>query len=533
MTGPPPLGRNGGIWRTIKTELKNSIIEPKIMVQATHFSMYNLSKSAWRDWSQIEGDITHLSKDIRYYFGAQSDVFVDSGGFQLLYKDAISLEKWNLKVSPEDIFELQMMYSPNRISSLDFPLNPKLKLDLVESSMKRSITNAIWLAKNLDSYYPNQKGYLVIHGRTPGEVELYLEKLKKEIPVSQLRNENIGFALGSQVPLSGNYELITNNIMVTDSWLNKMGLNDSSLHIFGVGESIIGQVAKFITRELSFDNSTYVQKAYRYRIYNPKSGHYEIFDPGKMPDCNCEACKLLDNLGRDVIYKTIYGKSFSYTKFNEEKIYKSKILGLVAIHNLFYWKQRAFKESISHIRKEHPAQIDFNTLTNIGNLNRFPNFSAHYNFPLEKFKARGKTVIFIPCSKSRPYSESRSHQTLIKSLKNAGFEEGVDYDRITLSGLYGPVHWENERDENIMSYDFSLGNSLVNNEHKQELKYKMALVLDYIRNKYKRTIGYFPSSSYSKVFGTVLLNHGGIVCDTVNDIIKAMINGGIRHDGEE
>ena len=66
------------------------------MVQALHFTSYNLSQGAWDDWLARGGDSTRLAKELNLTFGRNRDLFIDSGGFQLLHADKIDLSPWGL-----------------------------------------------------------------------------------------------------------------------------------------------------------------------------------------------------------------------------------------------------------------------------------------------------------------------------------------------------------------------------------------------------------------------------------------------------
>lgn len=532
VTGSPGMSRNGGIWRTIKSEIKKSIPKPKIMAQATHFSMYNISANIWDKWIVKEENVTLLSNEIRKTFGDSSELFIDSGGFQLLYGNNIDLKKWKIDLAQRDILELQIKYDPERLASLDYPLSPKMAPEIIAQSMRLSIDNATWLAQNFESFNLKSVPYLVIHGRNPEEIILYLDKLNQKVSFNWFKQNTVGLALGSQVPLSRYSSLILENIRTVDSWINRNIGSEIPLHILGVGEQIMGPASSMVDREMSFDNSTYVQKAYRFRIFNPLLNRYEILDPEHLPECDCMACKAMDDLGSDLVMRSLTGKSFKFIEHKGEKIYKSKILGLVAIHNAVYWRNRLTSSLKNKSQNSMKSKMELKTVKELPESFIAINFESKYSFPFNSFKANSPALIFLPCSKHRPYSESRIQRRMIEYLSNKGFEEGVHYDRITLSGLYGPVHWNNERDEHVMSYDFSLSNPLISEEHKQSLRYKTALVLNLVKNKYNKKIGYFPSKPYMGVFGEVVSNFGGVNFNDVEELAKVLEDNETPREGE-
>ena len=124
LTGPPGLSRNGGIWKRIKTDISRLGSPVSLMSQVLHFTMYNLSNKAWNEWNQQSGDDIVIAKEMLQTFGPNLDLFLDSGGFQLLYGDKIDLSKWSLNMIQDNILDLQMKFKPQKIASLDAPLPP-------------------------------------------------------------------------------------------------------------------------------------------------------------------------------------------------------------------------------------------------------------------------------------------------------------------------------------------------------------------------------------------------------------------------
>ena len=211
LTGPPGLIRNGGIWKGIKSSLKNVYSPPSFMVQALHFTNYTLSQGAWEDWGLDGFDNGRLGRELEKTFGNHRDVFLDSGGFQLLHSDKIDLSKWGMKVRREDILSFQLKFRPTRVASLDSPISYNATSGQAAEEQRISIDNAVWLAESIGDQADMPIPYLAVHGRNPEEIGHYLNLFETSLPSRFLRKGRYGLALGSQVPLTRLPSLIHSN----------------------------------------------------------------------------------------------------------------------------------------------------------------------------------------------------------------------------------------------------------------------------------------------------------------------------------
>lgn len=509
LTGPPGLIRNGGIWKGIKSSLKNVYSPPSFMVQALHFTNYTLSQGAWEDWGLDGFDNGRLGRELEKTFGNDRDVFLDSGGFQLLHSDKIDLSKWGMKVRREDILSFQLKFRPTRVASLDSPISYNATSGQVAEEQHISIDNAVWLAESIGDQANMPIPYLAVHGRNPDEIRHYLNLFKEGLPSGFLKNGRYGLALGSQVPLTRLPSLIQSNTRIVMHWMDKNCSEDTPLHIFGVGDSIIGSTltSENPKREISYDNSTYAQAAFRLKAYDPKTGTYAFWNPGLLENCSCNACENLRRIGEDHLYEIMKAPAYRVHYLEGENINRSDIIALIALHNMKWWKSRILAA----------GHVPLSNIVPFKQLDVEATKSLEYSFPLRNFRARSPNLLLLPCSKKRPYSESRSHKKVKNYLAREGFEEGRDYDRITLSGLYGPVHWNDEIHPAIMTYDFKLGPSTTK-EHINNIRFNLGTVLNVIRKKYVNLIGYLKSPSYFGTFGPVIHSFNGILVDRNEDI---------------
>ncbi len=509
LTGPPGLIRNGGIWKGIKSSLKNVYSPPSFMVQALHFTNYTLSQGAWEDWGLDGFDNGRLGRELEKTFGNHRDVFLDSGGFQLLHSDKIDLSKWGMKVRREDILSFQLKFRPTRVASLDSPISYNATSGQAAEEQRISIDNAVWLAESIGDQADMPIPYLAVHGRNPEEIGHYLNLFETSLPSRFLRKGRYGLALGSQVPLTRLPSLIHSNTRTVLNWMDKNCGEDTPLHIFGVGDSIIGSAlaSNKPRREISYDNSTYAQAAFRLKTFDPVTSSYIPWSPSHMPDCSCYACERLRLLGKDSLNEMMQSPAYRTHQFQGENINRSDIIAYIALHNMKWWKSRMMPWH----------NFSSQSVTSPKHFNSKVKKMSDYSFPLRQFKPRSPNLLVLPCSKKRPYSESQSHKRVKKYLLEAGFEEGRDYDRITLSGLYGPVHWKDEMKPEILSYDFQLG-STVNQEHLVKLRFTLGTVLNVIRKKYYSMIGFLPLPVYAKTFGPVLLSFNGVIARKFDEL---------------
>lgn len=483
------------------------------MVQALHFTSYNLSHGSWDDWLKPHYEGTRLSSELDETFGPARDIFVDSGGFQLLYADKIDLSKWNLEVSPADILSLQLKYRPQRIVNLDTPIGPNAHGYTLRSLRKRNIATAVWLAENLASFDSKPIPYFVMHGRTRDEVEHFARRFEAALPPGWLRRHDYGLALGSQVPLTSQPDIVSDNIKALLRWMKTACRPDAPLHVFGVGEGLVGQIPEeeLSQRTISFDNSTWVQKAFRMKMFDETAMSYRAFDPLRLPNCECAACAQLANWGEEFLHELMSKPAYHPSVSNGKSVNRSDVLAMVGLHNLQSWQERL---PIAPTRLAQSQPVIPKTQTS-------DHVSFSYEFPLRKFTPDSDHLLVIPCSKGRPYQKSRSHRRVLEALQEQGFGEGEHFDRITLSGLYGPVHWKHEDHPAILGYDFPLS-GLVSDTHARWLRLQTATVLGVIRKKYEGLVAYLPSKRYFKVFEPVTTAFDATVAKNVDDVAASM-----------
>lgn len=489
MTGPPPLDRNGGIWKKIKADLSKTIKKPKIMVQAFHFTTYDLSKGAWNSWMDVS-PISLYNEKNRFF--ENGSIFVDSGGYQFLQGDKVDLTKWGIEANQEGIYELQNKYGANKICNLDIPISP---YDTQADFQRKININLKNIKKLLEILKENTKEiYLVLHGRNRVEIEDFYHKLKDSVDISDKR---INLALGSQVPLTYHKNLVIDNANYTITLIKNDFGNEKSVHFFGVGSNVVKHVEDRI--RYSYDNSTYVRAAMYHKWYNKKTNSYESFNPKALNGCSCYACNKLKEIEAKEIINIFMNRERSndYTK--------SDIMAYIALHNIYQEKNRIKAVDYSPITIK---DISFSTRKEM---------KKEYTFPLSKFKSRGNILLLLECSSKKPYSQSRTHRKIKEEIrKNYDIEEKTDFDVVTLSGLFGPVHWKDEMRPEILSYDFRLTN-MTSEKHIYDLRMRTVTVMEVIRKKYEHSYALM-NGLYFKTFAPILVEYDTEVVSKLPDL---------------
>lgn len=489
MTGPPPLDRNGGIWKRLKKNLSEVIEKPNIMVQAFHFTTYDLSSKSWNLWMG-SGELS-LARQIKNTFRG-ANIFVDSGGYQFMQGDKIDLSKWALRPDQEHIYSLQLKYSPTQICNLDYPILPRVDSESFKHQIKLNVENIVRLIEI--SRDDRTKIYLVVHGRNSREIRYSYNAIKSNVDLSDTR---IQFALGSQVPLmSTSKGLAVENANSLIELLNNDFKGEKSLHLFGAGSQIIGNLKKSI--DVSYDNSTFIRNAMYLKWYNPTTHVYEHFRTSTISSCSCKACTKLENYDDNEIVDVISGQKAD--SFN-----KSDIMALIALHNIFHEQDRV--ANAKRVNLTFP----------INKVKVVKVIKKAYDFPFRNFKNQAPKLLLYPCSSKKPYSTSPSHQRIKRYLReNFGMVEFQDFETITLSGLYGPVHWKDETKPEIISYDHRLTN-MTSQDHINYLRIRTAMVLSVISKKYETSFSVI-RGVYQKAFGEVLRRYNIRTVDNAEDL---------------
>lgn len=550
MTGPS--ARGGGLWKYIlHADSKYGLMRRglPIMSQALHFLDFSLSPNQLRDWREI-GIRNRYNAQFAPDLSYQAPIFLDSGGFKLLWNETLDLSHYNLCVKhnqgPEKILQLQQDLGGNIVATLDYPLPPNLSASEAKTRMAKSRGNAVAAARLLQDVNKNERPFLHVaaHGQNREDIFEYGNSVLQSLREKELDTTPFGLAVGSLVPLrmASNHVAVVNLIMGLRESMKC--LSDAQratvpVHAFGVTGTLIPVLAYLGVD--SFDSSTYVQKG-RNMIYI----HPDTYKDGRVLEmddmtCQCRVCqatKLPD----------LHHALLSQTKNQPQKCgyYKSKYYGDICLHNL----EMDFR-ILEETRKAIAADEMHEFL--VAHAERFPELGralhavaaedeelrvrlSRTSFALpqaslgagrseqsvprqpalplttraisldhkpEDFDISangyrppgGKSVLLIvPCSETKPYSDSRTHQYLTHKLEAALGQRWGNVHKVTLSGLYGPVPEEREQDDPILTYDFRLDAA-----HTEQVALVARRLANYIRRhheQYELCLGYATSLPY-------------------------------------
>ncbi|MBP1923259.1 tRNA-guanine family transglycosylase [Halorubrum alkaliphilum] len=400
--------------------------------------------------------------------------------------------------------------------------------------------------------------FVAIHGHDYETISWYVQNFLDRIQEEGITHRFNGFAIGSLVPLRSRTNLLVDIVQGAKDAIPAHLEDEIALHIFGVGGKQVSLLT--LLGADSFDCSTHMQTA-RYKKYVvPGTWEHisldnmeEFLDDGEFP-CELEHCTLRNHPEWDP-------KSVR-ERLNMEPTYgagptKTEPYGLLARHNFEVYndEMRRVREKIRdgelleyiiQFARDHEqikqglkyAQIrdrklqqqlrergaydlivgpDIETdqakLTEFGggvddqthqqrvSLQHTPNsfniLNHRYTPPAGK-----NILLLIPCSKRKPYAESRTHRVVIKRLQ----ERRDNIHKVTISGMYGPVPEEHETDKEVMEYEYVLSEQ--DTEQIELVRDRLISYLQEHGESYDLVIGYAASSTYRGVIQDALNAYG-------------------------
>lgn len=305
------------------------------------------------------------------------------------------------------------------------------------------------------------------------------------------------------------------------------------IHVFGVTGNLIPILA-YLGID-SFDSSTYVQEArsLKYIDRETRQSHPIL----EMEDwaCTCRIC-------RETTLTDIQEALTSPIRFKPlpNGHYKSKYYGDIALHNLeldldiVNAVHRAIEADslqeylLEHIRQfpqlqpcieaiaetdnflqSHLTKTVHLVKTQETNSDREASVSLKHTSDDFNILTKGyigpptsaQVLLIIPCSKGKPYSESRTHQFMTQMLEDALGESARFIHKVILSGLYGPVPQEYENEEPVRTYDFQL--QPFNKNQIELLVNRVVGFLEEYGGRYRLCLGYATSKAYRDVLEQV------------------------------
>ncbi|MCZ6678486.1 MAG: tRNA-guanine transglycosylase, partial [Candidatus Poribacteria bacterium] len=158
MTGTTPRG--GGIWKYLLRDFMKRDVP--ILSQVLHFLDFNLTGKNIERWREKPMRASYREINGRY----DAPLFLDSGGFKLLYNAGLDLSEFGIhkQTEADDILAFQLDFGGDIIASLDYPLPPRLARSEAEARMHRSLQNAFRAAERLADMETPPYFYICCHG---------------------------------------------------------------------------------------------------------------------------------------------------------------------------------------------------------------------------------------------------------------------------------------------------------------------------------------------------------------------------------
>ena len=545
MTGSTPRG--GGLWKYLLRDLMKHDVP--MLSQVLHFLDFPLEGKHLSKWRQKT--MREWYQEVNGIYNAP--LFLDSGGFKLLYNTGLDLKKFGIEKETEadDIFALQEDFGGEIIASLDYPLPPGLERSEAEKRMNLSIENACRVAKLLTSKAQPPFLYVCCHGQSQSDIESYVkqvfDRLLGVLP-------SFGLAIGSLVPLRGKQDAaVLERICGAQKAIPESERHHTPIHAFGVSGELVPILAYMGVD--SFDSTSYIQAARGLSYSDPLTRTKRKLMELDELACTCRICRevSLDEMQLTLMEET------SYKRTSTGK-YKSECYAAIALHNfemevglLSRMKKaieadEALEELVHHAStgrrvrnavdwlmennkefanrmaktvvgistpenrraaKSNPYQLELFPALSKKETDSYlqkeqPTISLDYtpdsfSIPTDYKPPKDKRVLLaIPCAGKKPYSLSRTHTIINTKVQNAFGNNQQAIHKITLSGLYGPVPEEFESEEPVVRYDFQL--SPRNTVQIQLGADRFKAYLDKYSDHYTLVVGYATSQAYRKVF---------------------------------
>lgn len=547
MTGT--TARGGATWKYIlqaqdeKTQ-EHTLLRRNspILSQVLHFLDYKISPNSLQNWR---------SKTIRGLYNEQIDrldyqapIFLDSGGYTLMWRTGLDLSKYGISLEPgqeaKSILQLQRDLGGDMIATLDYPLPPNLEPSEMLERTSRSMGNAIQAAELLRDD-PDFKDYtpflyMAVHGLTADAISTYVRDLFKKIEERELGESNFGLAIGSLVPLRKEPNKIAQIISIVKAVVSAIPEAYKAqipVHVFGATGLLVPFLA--YAGVDTFDSSTFIQEARVLKYLLPQTFQRRNIMEMSPQDIVCR-CPICQNINLKELQSSLVSETVRQRLPSGH--FKSKYYADIALHNfeldlgvLKETRARIAAESLDEyilkIAKEIPRMQNTLSALTAGDheLKRKASRSiqslpsqltivhespAHYvslshtpqDFDVNSngYKPADKKpiLLIIPCSREKPYSASHSHRHLSVYLEKSipGWYRQID--KVTLSGLYGPVPYIYESHPAIMEYDFRLTTN-----NRQQIKLcaeRLAIFLQQQGDYYEHCIAYSTSNAYRTVF---------------------------------
>lgn len=540
--------RGGGVWKYILRNFMQR--DTPTLSQVLHFLDFNFTGKYLANWRKKSMREHYLEQNGDY----QGVLFLDSGGFKLLYNTGLDLSQFGIhkETEADDILEIQLDFEGDIVATLDYPIPPNLARAEAEQRMKRSFDNAYRVAQRLSGKTDMPYLYVCCHGQSGHDIQRYVdnvfEKIGELLP-------SFGLAVGSLVPLRGKNDSAVMELLngVVEA-IPAARRDNTPIHAFGVS-GILTPILAYMGVD-TFDSSSYVQASRSLAYSHPQTlKKLKIMEMDAFT-CECYVCQsiTLDEMQQGFMEE----KSYQATSTGK---FKSEYYALLSLHNFEmetqllvdmreaiqaddaiegltrhverFQRGRSIRDAVQWLSTKdfelatrltrtlvqvpmaaekatrNPNQLElfpYATTENPTTLireNEEPTISLDYtpddfSVPADyQPPAEMEMLLVIPCAGQKPYSLSRTHTLMAKKLQAAFPEKHQRIHKVTLSGLYGPVPEEFEEEEQLVRYDFQLAP-----QNTAQIQLCATRLIDYLQKYGKRyvfAVGYATSRAYREV----------------------------------
>jgi 7-cyano-7-deazaguanine tRNA-ribosyltransferase len=555
MTGPPGFGRQGAHYKYIKRImcLNPNWGQNHFLSEILHFSDYMHTPQSlgrwlerpfqdWMDemvcqkgdqgedfeaWLECIRERTGVGPIAKPY---EACFFLDSGGYKLLSNSDFSIEKFGYATSPESILALQKKMGADIVASLDYPLaDVEYKGTALADLQEKSLRNAIWLYRTLaESTDPDFQplAYLAVHGVDYETTKHYTEDLLARIDGCGVSYPSFGFAIGSLVPRRSNRGLVASIVKGVIDAIREYAdgkYAGKPVHAFGMAGDILPTLVMLGVD--TFDSNSFVQggKNLRYTMASPERTEFtnrsarslRELSANDLEACGCRACSEYRNFL--VPFQQLSHKARDDRHVLEgvtRPLIKSEIYAFLALHNLEmeYRELEVLKHQLEcHTLRDYVLRYAEHSNTRGALVRAFEAATGSivereakrevslnlgrdsFSVPESYTPSHEKEILlFLPCTKDKPYKNARSHQAIVSAL-----HRDSRIHIVTVSGLYGPVPEELEESPEVMQYDYVLSP-----EAGEQMKFVQERLVAYLTkygNAYRGVFGYATSRAYRTV----------------------------------
>lgn len=319
--------RGGGIWKYILQIFMQW--QTPMLSQVLHFLDFNFTGKYLAKWREKSMREQYRERNGEY----EGVLFLDSGGFKLLYNTGLDLEEFGIHKATEadDILDLQLDFEGDIVASLDYPLPPNLARTEAMSRMEQSLTNAVRAAERLTGTNNGNSSarttpylYTCCHGQSGEDIANYVtdvfERIGDKLP-------SFGLAVGSLVPLRGRDDsAVMERLHGVIQAIPDARRDTTPVHAFGVSGTLT-PLLTYIGVD-SFDSSGYIQTSRSLTYLQPRTQKKLKIMEMDAVDCDCYICEAfpLQEIQQAFMDKQSY-KATSTGKF------KSEYYAAIALHN--------------------------------------------------------------------------------------------------------------------------------------------------------------------------------------------------------